>query len=310
VGLIITGHMAVASGGRASKLQTCIYDDRHVRGIAKLADVIHKAGDGCKVVAQINHAGMQGVDEPVGPSEAPSRGGRKLRVLSTEEVGELAAQYADAARRTKEAGFDGVEVHAAHGYLLSSFLSPRTNRRTDKYGGSVQKRATVIKEIVGLVRRKVGDDFPILIKMNCVYRGSRSSDAEGFAGMAKEIEKAHVDTLEISGANPVRMGIDSPDKESYFMESAEKLDLNIPVILTGGNRSVERLEQAFQRGKVDFFGFARPLIREPDLPNRWLEGTGGDTAKCISCNGCLRQLAEGPIYCVVEAAAARDLADS
>jgi 2,4-dienoyl-CoA reductase-like NADH-dependent reductase (Old Yellow Enzyme family) len=302
--------MAMAAAGSASRLQTCIYDDRHVSEAAKIADVVHKASEGCKIVAQINHAGRQGVDEPVGPSELFSRGGRKLKVLSTEEVGELAAQYAEAARRVKEAGFDGAEVHAAHGYLLSSFLSPRTNRRTDKYGGSIQKRATVIKEIVGLAREKVGDDFPILVKANCVYRGSRGTDADSFPETAKEIEKAGADALEISGANPVRMGIDRADKESYFMEYAEKLDLNIPVILTGGNRSVERLEQAFQVAKVDFFGFARPLIREPDLPNRWLEGTGSDTAKCISCNGCLRQLAKGPIYCVVEAAAARERADS
>lgn len=144
----------------------------------------------------------------------------------------------------------------------------------------------------------VGPDYPILIKMNCDDYGDNEAAIAGFVEMAQEIEKAGVSAVDVSGTNPARTQIDGPEKESYFLPYAERAGLKVPIILTGGNRSVGPLEAIMQKGKIEFFGFARPLIREPDLPKRWREGRGGGAAACISCNDCLRALAKGPTRCV------------
>jgi 2,4-dienoyl-CoA reductase-like NADH-dependent reductase (Old Yellow Enzyme family) len=201
------------------------------------------------------------------------------------------AQFAQAARRVKEDGFDGVEIHGAHGYLLSSFLSPFTNTRTDKYGGSMKNRARIVREIVAQARTLVGNGFPILIKMNCDDNVEGGINLDSFPALAKEIEKSGVQAIEVSGNDAAR----GPGEESYFLKYAQRLDLKVPVILTGGNRSIERLEQVIKTRAADFFGMARPLIREPDLPNRWLEARGDDKAACISCNRCLDGFRQGKI---------------
>jgi len=218
---------------------------------------------------------------------------KKVRVLSTAEVEDIVMHFAEAARRAREAGFDGAEIHCAHGYLLSSFLSPYTNRRTDKYGGSTEKRVTIVREIVAQVRQSTGADFPLLLKMNCDDAVEGGIDIDSFPALAKEIAKTGVNAIEISGNNTCRTELDSPEQQSYYMNYAEKLNLDIPLILTGGNKSIERIEKIFQKSKIDFFGFARPLIQEPDLPNRWLKGIDGAECTCISCNRCLYGLGKG-----------------
>jgi len=297
IGLIISGHIAVMAEGRAKGTQTCIYDDRFISSIHRIANVVHKVENGCKVVAQISHAGMKAdVEHPVSPSAIRWKQiTKEARVLSTDEVENIVIHFVEAARRVREAGFDGVELHCAHGYLLSSFLSPYTNRRTDKYGGSTEKRVTIVREIITQVRKRIGSDFPILVKMNCNDNVEGGIDLDSFPDLAKEIEKTGVDAIEVSGNNPIRKELDSPKEQSYFVKYAERLDLDIPVILTGGNKSVELIEKISQQGKVDFFGFARPLIREPNLPNRWLEGIGGEECTCISCNLCLQYLGKGSV---------------
>ena len=302
VGLIITGHMTVMPSGLAHSTQTCIYDDRFTGAIRKVADAVHQAGDGCKVVAQISHAGMQTpVVEPVGPA-AKAWPGRKAkpRALTTREVEDLIANFAQAARRVKEAGFDGVQIHGAHGYLLSSFLSAYTNTRTDDYGGSMENRVRVIGEIVEQARDLVGPDFPILIKMNSNDGVEGGIDTGSFPEVAAQIVKAGIQAVEVSGNNPVRQ-FSSPDEDSYFLKGVQRLDLSVPVILTGGNRSIERLEAIAKGGAPGFFGLARPLIREPDLPNRWLEGRGDAEATCTSCNECLGALGKDePVRCLLD----------
>ncbi len=295
VGLIISGHIAVMAEGRAEGTQTCIYEDRFISSIHKIANAVHQAENGCKVVAQISHAGMKAdVEHPVAPSAIHwPHITKETRVLSTDEVEDVVTHFAEAAMRVREAGFDGVEIHCAHGYLLSSFLSPYTNRRTDKYGGSMDKRVTIVREIVAQVRQRISADFPILIKMNCNDNVEGGIDLDSFPDLAKEIEKTGVDAIEVSGNNPIRKLLDSPEEQSYFVKYAERLDLDIPVILTGGNKSVELIEKVSHKDKVDFFGFARSLIHEPNLPNRWLEGIGGEECTCISCNRCLHFLGKG-----------------
>jgi len=298
VGMIISGYVAPVQL-EAAPQQIHAYDDRHISGLGKVAEAVHAVDGKCRLFAQIGHGGAT-----VGPSGIRWPGKRKGKVLSTEEVDEMVASFAEATRRVKEAGWDGVELHGAHAYLLCSFLSPHTNKRTDKYGGSPENRVRIIRDIVTQARQLVGTSFPIIVKVNSDDGVKGGIDAESFPELANELEDAGVDAIDVSGSNCIQAGIDSPEKESYFLKAAESIDVNVPVILTGGNRSIGRLEKVLQNSRrVDFFGIARPLIREPGLPKRWLEGQGGDVAKCIHCNGCFGTIMRGgPVHCIQEEA--------
>jgi 2,4-dienoyl-CoA reductase-like NADH-dependent reductase (Old Yellow Enzyme family) len=324
VGTIITGHMAVGRKGKGNDRQICIYDDTYIPEIARIADVVHASGSNCRIVAQLSYAGRQvlhdnTVAECVGPSDVPSPILRKRsRELTADEIQGIVDYYVDAIARVKKAGYDGVQLHAAHGYLLSSFLSPYTNRRHDRYGGSIGKRVAILREIVTKAREDVGH-FPILIKVNCTDHVTGGIDIETFPEVAKEVEALGVDAIEISGGMwdclirseeelgffplPIpeaRTRINSLDKQSYFMRFAERLALDIPVIVVGGHRNIESLEKIIGRGAVDFFAFSRPLISEPDLPKRWLEGRGSEKADCVSCNSCLLEVKSKPLKCVLK----------
>ena len=159
----------------------------------------------------------------------------------------------------------------------------------------MDKRVTIVREIVAQVRQHIGADFPILLKMNCDDNVEGGIDINSFPALANEIAKTGVDAIEVSGNNPARKELDDLEKQSYFREYIEKLNIDIPVILTGGNKSIELIEKIAQKGKVDFFSFARPLIREPNLPNRWLEGIGSEECTCISCNLCTGYLDKGEL---------------
>jgi len=321
---IITGHMAVSLKGKGNHRQTCIYDDTHIPEIARIAEVVHASGNGCKVVAQLTYAGRQvlhdnTVAECVGPSDVPSPILRKrARELSADDIRIIVDSYVDAIVRVRKAGYDGVQLHAAHGYLLSSFLSPYTNRRQDRYGGSIEKRVAILREIVTKARENV-DYYPILIKMNCTDHVAGGIDIATFAETAKEVAALGVDAIEVSGGMwdclirseeelgffplPIpeaRTRINSLDKQSYFVRFAEKLSLDIPVIVVGGHRNIESLEKIINGGAVDFFSFGRPLISEPGLPNRWLEGRGSEKADCVSCNSCLLEVKSKPLKCVLK----------
>jgi 2,4-dienoyl-CoA reductase-like NADH-dependent reductase (Old Yellow Enzyme family) len=324
VGTIITGHMAVGRKGKANDRQICIYDDTYIPEIARIAEVVHASGRDCKIVAQLNYAGRQvmhdnTVAECVGPSDVPSPILRKqARELTADEIQSIVNCYVDAIARVKKAGYDGVQLHAAHGYLLSSFLSPYTNRRHDQYGGSNEKRVAILKEIITKARESV-DRFPMLIKMNCTDHVAGGIDIETFPEIAKEVSALGFDAIEVSGGMwdclirsekelgffplPIpeaRTRISSLDKQSYFVQYAEKLGLHIPVIVVGGHRNIEKLEEIISGGTVDFFALSRPLISEPDLPNRWLEGRGSEKADCVSCNSCLLELKFKPLKCVLK----------
>jgi 2,4-dienoyl-CoA reductase-like NADH-dependent reductase (Old Yellow Enzyme family) len=210
--------------------------------------------------------------------------------------------FADAIWRVKTAGFDGVQLHGAHAYLLSSFLSPLTNTRTDQYGGSLEKRVHIIQAIMDTARKRVGTDFPIMIKVNSDDLVPQGIGPGNFPALANAIVNTGVVALEVSGNNPMKTRIKGIDDEAYFLPGAEALDVRTPIILTGGNRSVDHLEQLLNTKEIDFIGLARPLIREPGLPNRWLRGTGDENATCISCNGCFGVLMQGKTaYCVQDA---------
>jgi 2,4-dienoyl-CoA reductase-like NADH-dependent reductase (Old Yellow Enzyme family) len=300
VGLIITGDFSVVPRGMfdepAPTGVTCTYDHARIEGFGRLADVVHAYAPGCRIVAQIS-----GECPGIGPSDvgSPFRN-QTIIPLSTGQVQTVVGCFIECIAGVKQDGFDGIQLHAAHGGLLSRFLSPYTNRREDQYGGSVVNRARIITEIVAGARTRVGD-FPILIKMNCTDYMEGGIDEAEFVKLAREVETAGVDAIEVSGGikdclvrteqelgfRPVpdpcsHTRINRPEKQSYYLKQAEKLNLEIPVILVGGNRDVERLEQIVQRNKVDFIAMCRPLLCEPGLPNRWGGWKGAVPARRIA----------------------------
>jgi 2,4-dienoyl-CoA reductase-like NADH-dependent reductase (Old Yellow Enzyme family) len=291
-GLIITGNMAAMAGGRYTDLQTCIYDDRFIPSIRRIAEAVHGAGNGCKVLAQITHTAPEGqLSDPIAASATPRPSWkRQPRAMTAQEVEEMTGQFAQAIRRAKTAGFDGVEIYAA-GYLLGSFLSPYTNTRADRFGGSLENRVRVIADIISKAQKLVGGNFPILAKLNCDDGLEGGTNIDTFPAVAAQVEKAGVAAIDVIGP----IGGRNLEPESYFLKYAQKLRVEVPVILTGGNRNVDRLEQILQAGPPDFVAMARPLIPEPDLPARRQTRQGAPDAACISCNRCLDGFRQGKI---------------
>lgn len=302
VGLIITGYMSVINHEFLPG-QLGAWDDIYIPGLAKVAEAVHGAGNDCKIVAEIGHGGVAW-----GPSGYAWPRKREGKSLSIEEVERFCTGMGDAAGRLKKAGFDGVEIHGAHHYLINAFLSPWSNRREDKYGGSLVKRVEIVREMVGKMRDRVGADYPILIKLNC-DDGPEDDGTEGeikldtFPAMVNEIVKCGVDAIDVSGqqfpGDPLRLDIDKPEDQSYFQPYARAIDVDVPIILGCGNKNVELLEKIVQKDdQIDFVSFARPLVREPNLPNRWLEGKGDAEVDCISCNFCFQRIGrEGMTHC-------------
>ena len=307
VGLIITGGLTVyrhVFPGEEAKKERFTFDELQVEGIHKLAQAAHKSGTGCKIIAQLEVGYLE-----AGPSELSSPFDESgSRALTVQEIHEIINSFVAAIVQIKAAGFDGVQLHAAHGGLLSRFLSPYTNRRDDLYGGTLKKCVQIVSAIVSLARAQVGS-YPILIKMNATDYLPGGIDIHSFPELAKEIERIGVDAIEVSGGmweclvrseeelgfRPVpapesHTRIRRAERQSYFLEYARQLALDIPVILVGGNRDVERLEAILRRDEADFIALCRPLIREPDLPNRWREGRGSSAAECVSCNSCLYKM--------------------
>ncbi len=320
VGLIITGGLPVAPANLLDE-PAGGFADALIEGTAQLAAVVHQARPDCKIVAQVECSNL-----PAGPSDVDSPFWPAPRPLTPAEIACIVDCFVQVCAQMERWGFDGVQLHAAHGTLLSNFLSPYTNRRDDAYGGSVAGRARIVREIVAGARRLVGD-FPILIKMNGVDYLPGGIDLASFPALAAEIAGCGVDAIEVSGGMwdclarpaaalgfpPVPIAeahtrIGRPDKQSYFLPYAAALHLDIPVILVGGNRHVERLEEIVQAGKADFIALCRPLLCEPDLPRRWLEGRGRPTPACSACNACvwaIFQPAPGPTRCILQQDRAR-----
>ena len=313
VGLIITGHAYVRPGGQAGPRQLGIYDDALVPGLAEMVEAVHEAGG--KIVVQITHAGLAAPSkltgqEAAGPSAVKGYYPSEPRELSETEIDELVEAFGRAAGRAVAAGFDGVQVHAAHGYLLSQFLSPAFNRRSDAYGGSVEARAAFPARVVQAVCQAVGPDWPVLVKMNgqdFLKGGLETADSARAAGILVE---AGVDLVELSGGTDAAGGeevpefksIDSPEKEAYFADQARifRQTYTGPLSLVGGIRSFEVAERIVEEGAADYISICRPLIREPGLIARWREGDRRP-AECLSDSACFKPIeANKGFYCPVD----------
>jgi 2,4-dienoyl-CoA reductase-like NADH-dependent reductase (Old Yellow Enzyme family) len=309
VGLIITGYAFVHPEGRTSSRQTGAHDDRLLSGLAGMARSVHAAGG--RIALQLVHGGAFADSGMTGcPAIGPSAGERN-RAAAPEDIARIVSAFADAAGRVREAGFDAVQLHGAHGFLLSQFLSPALNRRTDDYGGSLANRARLLLKVVGKVREAVGPDYPVLVKLNSedfLEGGMTREESLRIAGM---LEAASVDAIELSGGTVAsqekfmapRPGmLKTSEEEVYYREAAKgyKERVRIPLMLVGGIRSFEVAEELVREEVADFISLSRPLIREPDLVKRWREGDRRK-AECISCNGCFAPAIEGRgLRCVIE----------
>ena len=312
VGLIISGHTYIRPEGQASPLQLGIYKDDFIQGLREMTNAVHDSGG--KIIMQLAHAGNFAAKHltgqpPLVVSDFEGLASSPRKEITEQGIGEMVRSFADAARRAKSAGFDGVQIHSAHGYLLSQFLSPAFNRRKDEYGGDVQNRVRIHLEIYEAIRKVVGQDYPVLIKLNSRDFIENGLGLEDSLQIAKILARAGMDAIELSGGfitggklSPSRSGIDSEEKEAYFREDARamKKETGIPLILVGGMRSFNVAEKLIQDGTADYISMSRPLIKEPDLVNRWKAGDRR-RAECRSDNLCFKPGLDGEgIYCVVK----------
>ena len=314
VGLIISSHCYVQAVGKVRDGQMGIHTDEMIPGLQQMTRTVH--ANGGKMVCQLSHAGFlfnltAGGATPIAPSNIAVAGlpEEHRKEMTKKDIREVIDAFATAAGRARTAGFDGIQVHGAHGYLISEFISPLFNRRTDEYGGSIKNRARLPLELLQAVRRTVGDDFPILMKLNCKEFIDTGLMPEEFLQVAKMLADEGLDAIEVSGGLlikpkllPNQLGINREEKEAYFQHEAKALKqrINIPVILVGGIRSFHIAERLVDEGVADYISMSRPFIREPDLIKRWMSG---DLAKaaCVSDNLCFQPLREGKgIYCVSE----------
>lgn len=266
IGLIIIEHSYISLEGKASKGQISIADDHDINGLRKLTEIIHE--NKTKVIAQINHAGGAAKSEITsknvyGASAFPMpRTGLVPLELSLSDIQKVVTDFTKAALRAKQAGFDGVEIHSAHGYLLNQFYSPLTNKRTDEYGAqTLNGRLKLHFEIIKSIRKAVGDNYPIALRLGaCDYMDGGSTYQDSIMA-AKFLEQAGIDLLDISGGF---CGYIHPSckEQGYFSEITQgmKSSINIPVLLTGGITDADAAEMLLQKEKADLIGVGRALL--------------------------------------------------
>lgn len=312
LGMIVSSHAYVQKVGQAGPKQLGIHSDDMIPGLKDIAAAAHDNGG--RIVCQLAHAGLFGNTEltgqtPIAPSNVNGIAEGARKEMTQKDIGDVIDAFAAAADRAKEAGFDGVQIHAGHGYLLSEFISPVFNHRTDEYGGPIENRTRLAVEVLQAIRQTVGKDFPILIKMNSKEFVDGGLLPQDFVQAGKMLAEAGIDAIEVSGGLPVRpttrsnqLGIKTEEQEAYFQKEAATLkkQVDVPIILVGGNRSFHVAERLVNDGVADYISMSRPLIREPHLIKRW---KAGDLTKaaCVSDNLCFLPARAGKgIYCVTE----------
>lgn len=304
LGLIVTGFTFVSPLGQAVRGQYGAHTDAMIPGLQRIAEVAHEGG--ANIAVQLVHAGLnsdylrsRGMT-PLAVSKMESIT-RPHREMTNEDIEAAIADFASAAQRVVEAGFDAIQLHGAHGYLMSQFLSPLYNRRIDMWGGSAENRRRFHLEVVRRIRKAVGRDFPLMIKFGV------SDDREGGLPLtegletARELVAAGIDGIEVSvGVGDAALTIREGEADrAYFRERAAsvKRAVMVPVILVGGIRSLQMARDIVDNGDADMISMCRPLIREPGLVGRWRSGDE-KPAKCNSCNKCLGIVRRGePLEC-------------
>ena len=289
-GLVIVEHSYVSLEGRASRGQVSFARDEDVAGLSCLTDVIH--ANGCPVFAQINHAGGKGIagieDVPTVPAptamDYTTTRGEAVRAhtMTQAEIDAIVDTFAQAARRAMEAGFDGVEIHSAHGYLLDQFYSPLTNRRTDAYTGStIEGRTRIHLEVIEAVRALVGPDYPVALRLGANDYSSGGATAEDAAAACQLFVKAGIDIIDVSGGLCGYRGLGTKEEGYFRADSATiRAAVNVPVILTGGVRTYAGAERLIAEGDADLIGVGRPVLKDSDFAPRLLSEAGA-----LPCRG-------------------------
>jgi 2,4-dienoyl-CoA reductase-like NADH-dependent reductase (Old Yellow Enzyme family)/thioredoxin reductase len=315
VGLVIVEISCIDSPvGKGAMKQICIDDDRFIPQLSKLAESIKRHG--AKAAIQIHHAGRQTLSkltghQPVAPSPIPMSGGEQPRELTLSEIAKLVTRFAEAAERAKKAGFDGVEIHGAHGYLISQFLSPLSNHRQDAYGGSLENRARFLLEVIKAVREGVGSDYPFWCRLSAMEIGVEGGiTLEETQVVAQMAAKAGVDAIHVS-AHQVTPARRSPMAQPpcLFVPLAEgiKKVVSLPVIAVG-RIPPELGEGVLRDGKADFISIGKALLADPHLPQKVAVGSIEDITPCVYCLTCLDSAGwrrEG-ICCVVNPTLGRE----
>jgi 2,4-dienoyl-CoA reductase-like NADH-dependent reductase (Old Yellow Enzyme family) len=314
VGLIITAFAYVSPLGQAMERQYGVHTDSMIQGLNRLVEATHK--EGAKIALQIVHAGINSMYLPlkgiipIAVSHRPDID-KPHREMTSEEIEATISDFVAAAVRAREAGFDAVQLHGAHGYLMSQFLSPLSNLRTDKWGGNADNRRRFHLEIVRRTRQAIGDGFPLLIKLGV------QEDTEGGLSLAESVETAQqienngINAIEVStgdGIPKVAPVAKKGDPErAFFREraAAVKRVVAVPVMLVGGIRSLEMAQNIVDSGDADLISIARPFIREPDLIARWQKGDHSP-ATCISCHRC-HPVDDEPVQCAQETRARKSI---
>lgn len=297
VSLIITGMMGIGPNACLNGSMVDIRDDSFPALFSDITQSVHALGG--KIAVQLGHCGalsrvIDRGDHPYSPSDY-----KKGREISTDDLHMLAQCFGEAALRCKEAGADAVQIHGAHGYFVSEFLSPYCNQRTDEYGGCLENRARFLFEIYDSIRSHVGDNYPIFLKINSNDLTEPGLQDEECAWICRELDQKGLDAVEISGG--LSINLDSAptqplhkERQGFFADAACSIadQVSMPVISVGGYRSMAAIENVLNRGNVVAVSLCRTLIRQPDLPGRWY---GGDRANatCISCNQCFKTARHG-----------------
>lgn len=287
-GLVITGNVMIDSRALGEPRNVVMEDESHMDILKKWAN--EGTENGTHLWVQLNHPGKQIPSflskEPLAPSDVPlsdkiSAFFNPPRALREDEIENIIDRFANSAKIAKKAGFTGVQIHGAHGYLVSEFLSPHHNRRTDAWGGSPEKRMKFVMEVYKRIRETVGKDFPVGIKLNSADFQKGGFSNEESLDVISHLANAGIDLIEISGGtyeNPAMTGNyireSTKKREAYFIEFAEQVRkrINTPLVVTGGFRSSEGMIEAIDGDAVDMVGLARPIAVDPDLPSKILNG--------------------------------------
>ena len=317
VGLIVSGIASVHPSGRISAFQNIISDDAAISGLKKLVNTVNSHG--AAIALQLFHGGRESAvyqkcrkTVALAPSVVADDPYCDLehRAMTEDEIIEVIKAFGDAAVRARAAGFDAVQIHGAHAYLPSQFLSPFTNHRTDFWGGSPEKRFNFLREIYKDIRNKVGEDYPVIIKFGVADgfpEGLEFSEGRAAAVLCATLG---FDAIEISqglrgkrySQTEFRTKIKSPEQEGYFRSWCRQIReaVDVPVMMVGGLRSLELMAEVIRNQEADYISLCRPLIREPDIIGRWKKGQGTKPT-CVSCNLCFEAILKGkPLHCAYE----------
>ena len=317
---LITPQFAAISTDSFFAYTLPLCDDKFIGDWTRIADAVHEAGS--KLSIQLMHVGLillySGV-VPEGasilvPSMAPWMGKDKpYRELTEKDIERYVEYYTAAAVRAKAAGADLIDLHACHGCLVSAFLSPLINRRTDQYGGSVENRTRFARRIVEGIRREVGKELPLTVRINASDGIEGGLPIEEAAQQARILEAAGADAISVSGGLEFWSTLSVPSypyPEGPMVPMAEKIKKAVKVpIIVAGKVNAELADRVISEGKVDFIAMGRPLLADPELPNKIREGRVDDVRRCIYCNNCLKSATDtsaGPISCSVNPFVARE----